>query len=334
MRKLKISILFGIIFLSIIFIKSTSQAAQIDIVGNVVTAHPGDTIKVQFITMGVDSSNKLGALEARLGQTDTRLTQIGTLTTNIGASGNVISYFNADENSAVSENIVIEAEFKIPDSMTKGEIAVPLVTEVLMDMDAKNYAKTVNAIINIEGKNTVIPNTVSGKSTDATLKSLTITPAILTPSFSPSVLSYNTTVNTSVNKVDIVAVPNNSKATCNILGNTNIGEGTNVIRVVVTAESGDEKVYKIIILREAAEVDANTIIPNVQRMSTSTNSEVATEEQATEENSHAELLNMVNGIHASSHQIGYQTLKWVIIIVIAVVIIIIIVIYLRIKYHH
>ncbi|MCL2859190.1 MAG: cadherin-like beta sandwich domain-containing protein [Oscillospiraceae bacterium] len=334
MQKLKISILFIIIFFSIILIKNTSFAAEIDVVGNTVTAKPGDTVKVQFITMGVTSNNKLGALEAKLGQTDSRLTQIGTLTTNIGVSGDVISYFATDEKSAPSDDVVINAEFKIPNSMPKGEIVVPLSVDVLMDMDAKDYAKTANAIINIEGGNSIVPITISGKSTDATLKSLSITPAILTPSFSSNVLSYNTTVGTSVNKVDVVAVSNNSKATCKILGNMNLEEGTNVIRVVVTAESGNEKIYKIIILKKAAEIDTNTIIPNIQRLSTAANSSVITGEQVTEGNLHGELLNTANEIHSSSQQIKSSTLKWIIIILICVIIIIIISIYLRIKHHY
>ncbi|MCL2859192.1 MAG: cadherin-like beta sandwich domain-containing protein [Oscillospiraceae bacterium] len=98
------------------------------------------------------------------------------------------------------------------------------------------------------------------KSSDATLKSLTTSPSGITPKFSASTLKYALTVDSTVTKVTVTAAVNNSKATYKTTGNTNLQTGTNIIKVVVTAENGTTKTYQITVTKKAPSDIENNII--------------------------------------------------------------------------
>ena len=94
----------------------------------------------------------------------------------------------------------------------------------------------------------------SDKSTDAKLKSLSVTGATLAPTFDKDVYSYSAIVSNSVSSVTINAQPNDTKAT--ITGDTgtkSLSVGDNTFNIVVTAEDTNyKKTYTIIISREEA----------------------------------------------------------------------------------
>ena len=83
------------------------------------------------------------------------------------------------------------------------------------------------------------------KSSDSTLKSLEVDGYSLTPSFSPSTTSYSIKVKNTVTDVTVDAVPNDSKATVSIDGDTDLEVGKNVITITVTAEDGTSTVYRV-----------------------------------------------------------------------------------------
>ena len=94
---------------------------------------------------------------------------------------------------------------------------------------------------------------ITAQSADATLKSLTVNGAAITPAFAPETTSYTATVSNGVTSVTISAEPNDGKA--NMTGDTGAKSlivGENKFTVTVTAENGDHKDYSITIQREAA----------------------------------------------------------------------------------
>ena len=94
------------------------------------------------------------------------------------------------------------------------------------------------------------------KSSDNTLKGLTIKGATLVPTFSSSVDEYTVTVENSVTKVEIEATPNDSKATVSIPDSVNnLQVGNNTIVINVTAENNEIKTYTIVVNRKSSGSD-------------------------------------------------------------------------------
>lgn len=88
-------------------------------------------------------------------------------------------------------------------------------------------------------------NSQTEKSNDATLKSLSIDDANISPKFKSDILEYNVEVESGVEKLKINATPNNNKATVSGAGEVNVKEGLNKISISVTAEDGSRKTYTI-----------------------------------------------------------------------------------------
>lgn len=91
------------------------------------------------------------------------------------------------------------------------------------------------------------------KSGDNSLKSLTISPGSLSPSFKPSTTKYTAKVGADVTSVAVDAQVSNSKATVeSVTGNTNLEMGDNQIKIVVKAENGTLATYIITVNRGGA----------------------------------------------------------------------------------
>ena len=98
--------------------------------------------------------------------------------------------------------------------------------------------------------------TRSGSPADATLRSLTLSGATLSPSFSSNRTSYTASVANSVSSITITAAPAVSGSEARI-GNADatsghrvsLSVGSNTIRVVVTAQDGTRETYRITVTR-------------------------------------------------------------------------------------
>ena len=80
-------------------------------------------------------------------------------------------------------------------------------------------------------------------SSNNSLKSLSVEGYELDPVFDAGTTEYSVTVKEGTEIVNILAVAEDSEASINGKGEINVSEGLNVVKVVVTAENGQEKVY-------------------------------------------------------------------------------------------
>jgi hypothetical protein len=94
------------------------------------------------------------------------------------------------------------------------------------------------------------PVTPVVRSSDATLKSLSVAEGSLTPAFSAATTSYSLSVSPETEKLTISAVQNFAKASVSIGSYTLIQGETAPVNVVVTAENGAKKTYTIQVTRE------------------------------------------------------------------------------------
>lgn len=87
-------------------------------------------------------------------------------------------------------------------------------------------------------------------SSNADLVSMKISPSALTPSFEKGVVDYTTIVDSTTTRLVISAIPEDSKAVVEIVGNQDFVIGDNYVKVVVTAENGSKKEYNIHAVKE------------------------------------------------------------------------------------
>lgn len=112
------------------------------------------------------------------------------------------------------------------------------------DLSTKVYTITVNK----EGKPEEPP---AEKSSDATLKSLTVSSGTLSPAFDAKTNAYNLEVDSNVNTLNVKALTNDTKAKVEVTGNTNLKTGMNSVVVIVTAENGNKNLYVINVNKKA-----------------------------------------------------------------------------------
>ena len=110
-----------------------------------------------------------------------------------------------------------------------------------------------------QGGAVIVPPVTDGPSKDFTLKSLEVAGYKLvqkddeTKGFDPEVKTYVLTVPFSVEKLDIKAEVNDANATVEISEAELVYVGTNITKIVVTAENGSKRTYKIYTTRLAPE---------------------------------------------------------------------------------
>lgn len=92
------------------------------------------------------------------------------------------------------------------------------------------------------------------------LEILAIENTLLTPPFDNHITKYSTEVSNTINKLNILAVPENENAKIEILNNEDIKEGNNIINVIVTAQNGiTKREYQVNVYKRNAQEEANYI---------------------------------------------------------------------------
>jgi hypothetical protein len=102
-------------------------------------------------------------------------------------------------------------------------------------------------------------------SDNARLGSLKISPTELSPAFDKNILEYSTSVGNDIDKLVVVALPEDENATIRVVGNDFLEEGENKVIITVIAESGSDIEYTIDVIRDSIPeegVDINPITPD------------------------------------------------------------------------
>ena len=96
------------------------------------------------------------------------------------------------------------------------------------------------------------------------LKTLSIAGYGLTPSYAVNnTTDYSLIVSSSVDKISITAAPVNKNARVSGAGTVSLAQGTNVVNIVVTAQSGATRTYKLTVVRGTASAQPSTPQTNV-----------------------------------------------------------------------
>lgn len=128
--------------------------------------------------------------------------------------------------------------------------------------DLQEGENTVKILVKAENGNTKtytinITKTNDLEKVNATLKSLSVKGFNFYPSFKTNIYNYNLTVNEKLTQLEILAETEIEEATYEIIGNENLKEGDNLIKVIVTAKDGETKrEYKINVYLSNKNVEA------------------------------------------------------------------------------
>lgn len=136
-------------------------------------------------------------------------------------------YFVTDEDinniavEAIPENTKAKVNINGNDNIKDGLNKIQI--EVVLNDNKKVYTINVTKTSNLELAN-------------ANLENLAVDSYFLEPEFNSSVTNYNIEVSNDIDKLNILAVPQNINASVNILENENLKEGNNEIKIIVNAQ--------------------------------------------------------------------------------------------------
>ena len=178
--------------------------------------------------------------------TVTRQKDTDTGLKSIGVTGYNIVKVDNNNYTLTVENNVTSAE--ITATATSSVATVSGTGKKTLSVGANTFKVIVTAQNgSISAYNVVITRKASS---DATLKSLTLSTGTLSPAFSSTTASYAVSVPYSISAITIAASANNSEATVTGAGTKQLAVGANTITITVTAGDKTTKTYKVTVTRE------------------------------------------------------------------------------------
>lgn len=113
-------------------------------------------------------------------------------------------------------------------------------------------------------ENTYNPIYEEEKSSNNNLQNLEITGMEIEPEFNKEITEYYLIVDLTVEELEVIATAEDDQATVNIYNNEELIEGENIIKVIVTAEDGTQKVYTIYVTKTDNAIAANANLKKLQ----------------------------------------------------------------------
>ena len=205
------------------------------------TVRAGDTITLTFAVNGSNLYGVEGALSYDSNQVSlSSVTQKISSKWSLSTNGDKFSAYDTQMTAPINKNTTLfTATFKVKSTVKTG---------AKITISVKNIAAT-------DGSNDINVSTASysktvaaPKSNDATLKSMTVSNATISPAFDTNTTKYTASVDFSVSKLNVTATATDSKAKVAISGN-DLKVGSNTVKVTVTAENGSKKEYTITVTR-------------------------------------------------------------------------------------
>jgi len=177
-----------------------------------------------------------------------------------------------------TKNATYEITFK---ALEAGVAEVALTDVYLIDYADLDYITVSSSAKQLEiGVNHMIAE-------DARLSDLIIAPGVLEKSFDPNVLEYVMYVGLDVEQIGVSAIPMNVDSVVGLVMPDTLQIGENIIKITVTALSGNVNMYTVTVIREAIEKssDEKSVddISTAEEEGEGTTEEIPAEEIVTEE---------------------------------------------------
>lgn len=242
MKKLLCITLAVLLSLSILAVAALAASPSASLTGPD-TVRAGDTVTLTFKLNGTGILGASGTLSYDSSQLELKSTEQKIKSPWIVEfdGNNFVAYDNNLSNPINSSTSLFTVKFKVKSDLAVGtKISVSYTDVTTSDGAADSSIGSVTYSVKL----------AAPKSTDNTLKSLSASNATISPAFSSDVTRYTAEVPFEVEKLDLMASANDSKATVSIDNPTLKPGGTTDVTVTVTAENGSVKVYTISVKRE------------------------------------------------------------------------------------
>lgn len=263
----KILIKFIILITSIFIFCNNVFAYTSTLSPSKTTVNPGDTFTIKVNLSGI--TNGLGSAEYTLGFDNSlfEVTKISTTASHNTLTSSIkLTFVDMTGANPKQNGTFATITFKAKNITTDKTGTFTLTSKETSDSSGKSISSS--------NKGTSVK--VHIPDTDNTLKNLTINGSTVS-GFSSNTLNY--TYKTESSSIKIEATANSSKAEITGTGTKSVGYGTNNYNIVVTAENGSKKTYKITVTRpdnretintlESLSIDGYTITPEFNKNTTS-----------------------------------------------------------------
>lgn len=259
-----------ILLISLININVLAADFSTSITGNT-SVSVGERVTYIF---NITSINNLTALTAKLNYDQTKLKLISSVGMNnfsVIVGTNIV----ADHTEGMTGNFgFIKLTFEVLSSFKNGESTALSISElngsngmedlsgtgcsitikgIEMPVNETSTSKANETVVKVAPKttNTTVATKTESLSNNNNLKAISIIGFEL--NFKPDVLNYNLRVEDNVDKIDITAFAEDDKATVSINNIEELAVGNNQINIIVKAENGDEKKYKLNVTKKISE---------------------------------------------------------------------------------
>lgn len=159
------------------------------------------------------------------------------------------SSFSYTKTAGSSGSVTVSASGTAADYTTEEDQKVSASKTVKIVKPTSNSGGNTSGSSNNKPTTTTKPPVEVKKSTDNTLKALSITEGQISPEFSKDVKEYTLKVAYEVAQLNVTATPNDSKAKVEIIGDKDLQEGENILTIRVTAEDGSVADYVVKVTR-------------------------------------------------------------------------------------
>ena len=237
MRRIKYLILFLICFVGV---SSNVYADSVSLSASKTTITVGTSVNV---TANVATDSPLVSIEGSF------------KCTGAGTSNGVDMAWDDSSNSVKSKSFSVSVKPTEAGKITcttSGVRLTKMSSDSWINIGNKSVTITVNAASSGSSSNSSSSSSSGVKkySSDNDLKNLEVEGYKISPEFNKDTTEYTLTVDDDVETVKIKATSNDSKATVTGTGDIKLSSGDNNIEVKVTAENGNDKIYKIKIVVE------------------------------------------------------------------------------------
>ena len=182
-----------------------------------------------------------------------------------GSAADSIVGFNMDAtNQSTTKTYVV-------DTSKAGTYKVTLSGDITDESEenARNVSDSVTITVKEKTTNTTTNNTTTNNNTTTTVKKSSnaniskLTLSVEGLSFNKNQTTYNIKVGENVEQISVGVTVEHKKATYKVTGNKGITAGNNVIKIVVTAEDGTTKTYKINVEKQGNLEDTSAELSNL-----------------------------------------------------------------------
>lgn len=242
------------IFLVFFVVSKVNAAGTFSVSTNKTSLKPGETAIVTIKTN--NCAGKFGITSSNTG-----VLAVSTRSTWVDGTVKVTVTAKANGTANITVNPIDVSDNDLNDVKGSKSVSIKVATPQTTTTPSTSSNKTTGTAKPSTSKTNTTTKSVSN---NAYLKEFRVDKPGISPSFNKNTFNYSITVDESVDKLNVTAVPENSKAGVSITGNTGLKTGDNVITVKVVAEDKKtSKVYKIFVTKTDDEVKSNAYLQNL-----------------------------------------------------------------------